>query len=121
MKRGSYLITDLYVKPTDTHQYLHATSSHVYYSKKYVPLYSNLTLEAHFYDKRCNELESWLQNCSYSDKMVRNQILRAGKFKRMDLLNKQNSNSKEDLLVFNITYHPKLSKLKSICSDIHLL
>ena len=38
----------------------------------------------------------------------------------MDLLNKQNTNDKEDQLVFNITYHPAFSKIKNIVSDIHL-
>ena len=77
--------------------------------------------EAHFFDKRCNELESWLRNRGYSDKMVRNQILRARKFKRINRLNKQNSNSKEDLLVFNTNNHPTLFFLKNIHLDIHLL
>ena len=39
----------------------------------------------------------------------------------MDLLNKQTTNDKEDLLVLNITYHPAFSKLKNIVSNIHLL
>ena len=29
MKNGSQLVTDLYVKPTGTHKYLHASSCHV--------------------------------------------------------------------------------------------
>ena len=38
-KKNSQPVTDLYIKPTDTHQYLHASSCHVYYSKKPI-LYS---------------------------------------------------------------------------------
>ena len=34
IRSGNKLITDLYVKPTDTHQYLHASSCHVFHSKK---------------------------------------------------------------------------------------
>ena len=29
MKKGNHLVTNLYVKPTDTRQYLHASSCHV--------------------------------------------------------------------------------------------
>ena len=31
------LLTDLYIKPTDTHQYLEFSSCHVYHSKKSIP------------------------------------------------------------------------------------
>ena len=30
-KRNNQLVTDLYIKPTDTHQYLYASSCHVYH------------------------------------------------------------------------------------------
>ena len=34
IEKGNQLVTDFCVKPTDTHQYLHASSSHVFHSKK---------------------------------------------------------------------------------------
>ena len=34
IRKDNQLITDLYIKPTDTHQYLHASSCHVYHCKK---------------------------------------------------------------------------------------
>ena len=34
MKKGNQLVTDVYVKPTNTHQYLHASSCHVSHYKK---------------------------------------------------------------------------------------
>ena len=37
IRSGNKLITDLYVKPTDTHQYLHASSCHVFHSKMAIP------------------------------------------------------------------------------------
>ena len=36
-KTNNQLVTDLYIKPTDTHQYLHASSCHVHHSKKSKP------------------------------------------------------------------------------------
>ena len=91
--QDSMLRTDLYLNPTDTHQYLHARSCHVYHSKKSIPYSQALRLNricsnnTHF-DLRCNQLEEWLCNSGYSSKMVRNQILSARKFSRDDLLNK---------------------------------
>ena len=34
IKKGNQLATDLYIKPTDNHQYVHASSCHVFHSKK---------------------------------------------------------------------------------------
>ena len=81
-KKSNQLVLDLYIKPTDTYQYLHASSCHVYHSKKSI-LYSQavrlnrICSENLFYDKRCNELEVWLRERGYSDKSVRQQILKA--------------------------------------------
>ena len=82
IRNGNQLITDHFVKPTDTHQYLHASSCHVYHSKRAIPYSQTLRLnricsDVVFCDKRCNELEEWLVKRGYSDKMVRQQILRA--------------------------------------------
>ena len=62
MKNGNQLATDLYIKPTDTHQYLHASSCHVSHCKKSIPFSQALRLnricsENAIFDERCNELE----------------------------------------------------------------
>ena len=74
MKKGLQLVTDLYVKPTDTHQYLHASSCHVSHRKKSMPFSQALRLnricsENAVFDKRCNDLEVWLKKRGYSDKL----------------------------------------------------
>ena len=66
IKEGNRLLTDVFVKSTDTHQYLHATSCHAYHSKKFI-LYSQalrfnrIFSKNHLFDKRCNDLEVWLK------------------------------------------------------------
>ena len=126
IKKGNQLVTDLYIKPTDTHQYLHASSCHVSHCKKSIPFSQALRLnricsENAFFDKRCNELEIWLKERGYSDKLVRGQILKARKFSRSEVLNKQKRMGNKSRIVFNITYHPVFSKLKNVLSEIHLL
>ena len=126
IKKGNQLVTDLYIKPTDTHQYLHASSCHVYHSKRSIPYSQALRLnricsENASFDKRCNDLEIWFKERGYSDKLVRQQILKARKHKRKDLLNKPKITKNDRKLVLNITYNPAFSKLKSIMSKIHLL
>ena len=88
------LVTDLFVKPTDTHQFLDSSSSRPYHCKKGIPYSRALRLNTicsdneSFY-KRCNDLEGWLMERGYNGKMIRKQILRARKHSRKDLLEKQ--------------------------------
>ena len=73
------------------------------------------------YHKRCNELEVWLRERGYSDKLVRQQILKARAHKRKDLLNNMKDKRNDYQLVFNITYHPNFSTLKDTMSFLHFL
>ena len=60
----------------------------------------------------------------YSSRLVREQILRARKFKRDELLNRETRQSLTDTqpkLIFNVTYHPKLAKTKTIMERIHVI
>ena len=63
--REGKLITDLYVKQTDSHQYLDPSSCHPYHCTKSIP-YSRalrinlICLENVFFDLWYNELEEWL-------------------------------------------------------------
>ena len=74
-----------------------------------------------FIDKRCNELEVWLRERGYSDKLVRQQILKARKQKRKDLLNNMKDKRNDYKLVFNMTYHPIFSNLKDTMPFLQLL
>ena len=77
--------------------------------------------EGVFFDRRCNELEQWLKARGYRDGLVREQILRARKFKRDDLLDRKPREETGNKLVFNITYHPAFARIKDTLSKIHLL
>ena len=109
-KRGTRLVTDLYVKPTDTHQYLDPTSCHPAHCIHSI-LYSQalrlnrISSEVQFLDKRCNELESWLIERGYDERLVREKVLQARRQKRSELLNRK-KDEKDSKLVLNITYHP---------------
>ena len=74
-----------------------------------------------FLDNRCNQLECWIKDRGYNEKMVRQQILKARKFTREDLLNQDSKTKGRNKLVFNFTYHPAHLKLKHILSNINLL
>ena len=74
------LETDLYVKPTDSHQYLLSSSFHPFYCKKGISYNQALTLNRvcsnnEFFDKSCNDLDKYLLERGYSEKMVRKKTL----------------------------------------------
>ena len=125
IKKGNQLVADLYIKPTDTHQYLHASSCHVFYSKKSIPYSQGLRLnricsKIHFLIKN---VRIWRFGFKEEDTWINWfwQILKAGKFSRAKLLNNQGKKENEDNLVLNIRYHPSLAELKVIMTRIHLL
>ena len=72
-------------------------------------------------DKQCKDLEVWLRERRYSEELVRKQILKARKFSRTELLNKQRKKENEKKLVLNITCHPSVAMLKILKTRIHLL
>ena len=124
-RKNDKLITDLYVKPTDTHQYLDPSSCHPAHCINSIPYSQALRLnricsETSFFDKRCNELEDWLIKRGYDEKSVRNKILDARKFNREDLLNKER-NENVYKLTLNITFHPAFRNLSRVLSKFHTI
>ena len=114
MKVGK-IITDLYVKPIDTHQYLEFSSCHPYHRKKRIPYsqalrFNRISSNNVFFDQRCNELEHWLHERGYSERVVRQEISKARKIPRNKLLEKERNHPEENKLTFNsnITPHSKM-------------
>ena len=75
------LMTDLFLKPTDTHQLLDPSPSHPYHCKKGIPYSQTLRLnricsDIESFHKRCNDLEECLMEMGYNEKMITKQILR---------------------------------------------
>ena len=125
LKKG-VLSTDLFVKPTGTQQFLDPTSCRPYHCKKGIPFSQTLRLDRissnnSNFDKRCNELESWLFEKGYSEKMVRKQVLRAREHSRESLLEKVKSESDQKKLTFNIYYYPLFKNVRNILQELHIL
>ena len=100
--------TDLYVKPTDSHQYLHYTSCYPYHCKKGIPYSQDFHLNricSDLFDRRCNDVEKWLIEKGYSEREVRKQILRPRGFSRDSLLDRENTREEQKKATFNLTYN----------------
>ena len=74
-----------------------------------------------FFDQRCNELEHWLHERGYSERVVRQQILKARKTPRNELLEKEHNHPEENKLRFNITYYPAFQSTKTILEELQIL
>ena len=66
MRKGNQLVANLYVKPTDRHQYLNASSCHISHCKKSITFSQTLHLNRIFsenaiFEKRYNNSEVWLK------------------------------------------------------------
>ena len=99
------LMTDLFVKPTDTHQLLDPSSPLPYHCKKGILYSQALRLNRIYsyiesFDKRCNDLERCLMERGYNDKMIRKQILRVREHFRKDLLEREKAKTSEPRLTF---------------------
>ena len=103
------LITDLYVKQTDSHQYLDSSSCHPYHHTKSIPYSRALRInwicsENVSFDLRCSELEDWLIKRNYNPTVVRKQILKTRAFSRDTLLHRVKENKNSYRLVLTLTY-----------------
>ena len=70
------LKTDFFVTLTDSHQFLDPTSCHPYHCKEGIPYSQDLRLnriclDNETFDRRCNDLEKWLMERGYNEKMIR--------------------------------------------------
>ena len=117
------LETDVYIKPTDSHQYLHHTSCHPNACKRAIPYAQALRLRRicsknFFFEKRTQDLCSFLVERGYKRKFVEEQIGRARAINRSEVLVerwKEDSNR----IPFVVTYHPGLPIIGCLLRDLH--
>ena len=79
IKRGNKVVTDLYTKPTDTHQLLHRSSCHPGHTKKGIPYGQALRIrricsEDSFFEKRLGNLENFLFDRGYNRGEIQGQF-----------------------------------------------
>ena len=99
---------DLFVKPIDSHQYLHS-SFHPYHCKQEIPYsqavcHNRICSNPNFLDIKCNDLEEWLREKGCKE--VQKQILRARGFLRDFLVDSKNTREKQNKITCNLTYYP---------------
>ena len=116
------LTSDLHVKDTDRHQYLHFISSHPYHTKISI-IYSQAlrlakmcTFENDFLRHR-DEMKSWFQRRGYPEDVINTEMKKV-----IFNGNSGKSSNKSNGVPFVLTYHPLLKKVNYIIrKHSHLL
>ena len=116
--------TELYVKPTDSHQYSQSSSSHPSHCKKGIPFSQALRLncicsDTNSLDKSCNALERFLLERGYSSKLVLK--IRVTKIPRNELLDKERSQGNNNKLTFNVMHYLVFRDLKCQLKELHVI
>ena len=120
------LTTDLYVNPTDTHQYLHRPSCHPSHCKRGIPYNQarrirRICSKREDYLWRTQELKGYLINRGYNEDEMR-QIDRTTGLDWEALLCSQRTKTPLEGVPLIVTYHPGLHPIKSTLdkhSSIH--
>ena len=109
------LLTDLYIKSTDRHQYLHYSSSHPEHTKRSIVYSQTLrinrlcSLEDDFnYHK--NNMKTWFKKRGYPESVIENEM------KKVKFSNERRQSKRKDDkgVPFVVTFHPLLKKLGAI-------
>ena len=120
---GNTLCTSLFTKPTDTHQYLHATSCHRSIYKRSIPYGQAVRLKSICFDEedlqqKLNDLESWLIDSAYRAEAVRPEIRKVNSIDRNVLLEKCPKHQ-EGIATLILTFHPALHVNFDILKSAH--
>ena len=115
---NGFLQTDLYCKPTDSHQYLLPSSCHPPHICKNIPYSQAIRLRRicssdNSFQDRSKELASHLDNRKYKDSIVKPQISKAASVPREETLTYK-PKEKLNKIPLVTTYHPHLPKLGNI-------
>ena len=115
------LTTDLFTKPTDTHQYLHSSSCHPAHCKSTIAYSQALRLRricsnGDTYLRRAQELKEHLVNRRYKRVKIQQQIDRATSVSRTEALAMSEINNEERVPLV-VTYHPQLPCLGKILRE----
>ena len=120
---GNELSTDLDIKSTDRHHYLHYTSSHPDHTKKSKIYSQDLRLpricsEEKDFDKHICEMKSWLSKRGYPEKLIENETSKV-RFSGQRI--SRRTKGEKDVPLAG-TYHPLFKYIgKIIYDDLHLL
>ena len=124
--RDGKIETDLYTKPTDTHQYLNWTSCHPRHTKTAIPYSLALRLKRicstnTYFESRAKHLSNILVERGYKNGLIKESINRARQKTREEALHINDTKTNNNRVPLVVTYNPALPKLHAILQQHHQL
>ena len=123
-KNQNHINTDLYCKPTDTHNYLLFTSCHPWTCKNAIPYSQFLKIRRICNDestfiKRAQQMAAHFFRRGYDHDNIHTSIIKAWRTDRDSLLQPQTTNSTDtdNPLLLITTYNPNLNPITSIVDN----
>ena len=118
IREGNKLITDIYTKPTDTHQYLHQRSCHPTHCKYSIAYSQALRLRRICsrdtdYQRHTEELKMYLVNRGYDGERIQQEIDKATGMDRETLLISCKKD-KRQVIPLVVGFHPDLPHMMRI-------
>ena len=115
---GSTISTSVHYKDTDTHNYLHYTSSHPKHCKNGIPYSQFLRLHRLWskdndFLQKCQVITTFFESRSYPSDFLQNARERVSSGTRQEALEKR-VRGKEERIPLVLTYHPLSSRVKQI-------
>ena len=110
----SSLVTSLFTKSIDSHQYLHATSCHRSIYKKSI-MYGQVIRMKSFCSNKVDlqrkllDLESWLTDRGYKSEIIQPELQKVNSIDRKNL-HKKRAKHQEDSTTLVLTFHPALKR-----------
>ena len=119
IKRDQRIVTDIYYKITDTHQYLHFDSCHPRHTKRTIPFnlarrICTIVSENELRKKRLDELQKMLIERKYPVELVRFGIDKATQTPITELRKKKDDNHIQDIIPFVHTHNPSNTKIYDV-------
>ena len=120
---GGSVFTDVYSKPTDTHQYLESSSCHPRHVKQAIPYGQALRLkricnsESKF-DQRVGELKKHLRDGGFKERQIVSQFERAKSNDRRALLFHRKEKYLKSKLPLVLNFHPALSGVGEVVNSL---
>ena len=110
--------TDLYCKPTNSHNYLPWNSCHPKGTKKGIPYSQALRIrricsEPHYFNKRLYQLGGYLRSCNYPPKYINTAFALVRSMPRSSAL-EYRQDQRNTRITFPITFHPNLRNLPQV-------
>ena len=115
--RNGKIFTDLYIKPTDRHQYLNYLSAHTCNTKRSVVFsqtlgFSRLCSSEKVFEDHKEEMKSWFRKREYPENLIRSEMNKV-KFLNFRPKNSDNNHNMKGIPLV-VTYHPLLKSFSGI-------